>query len=340
MKIDFGVFDHLDRGDFPIGDNYQNRLRLIEAFDASGFYAYHLAEHHGTTLGIAPAPGVFLSAVAQRTERLRMGPMVYVLPTHDPLRLVEEICMLDQLSRGRFEIGIGRGLSPYELGCFGINHLAARRRFPEAFQVLLKGLTQEVLDFDGKYYTYTDIPLVLRTVQKPHPPLWYGVTRPESAVWTAKNRINPVMNGPSPAIRAVVERYRAEWRQAHGDDPITVKFGTTRHIYIAESDEKAEETARRAYEVWFTSVAELYRRYGTMPLHFPHTYDQAVQRDVALVGAPETVRRKLLRIVEESGVNYVMGRFFFGDMPIERVLNSVDLFAREVIPAFQATVAA
>jgi alkanesulfonate monooxygenase SsuD/methylene tetrahydromethanopterin reductase-like flavin-dependent oxidoreductase (luciferase family) len=334
MNIDFGVFDHLDRGDFPISENYENRLRLIETYDALGFYAYHLAEHHGTSLGMAPSPGIFLSAIAQRTRRLRMGPMVYVLPVHDPLRLIEEICMLDQLSGGRLEIGVGRGQSPYELGCFGIGHLDARKRFPEALQVLLKGLSENVLDFDGKYYSYTDVPVVLRTVQRPHPPLWYGVTRPDSAVWVAKNRINPVMNGPSAAIRPVVERYRTEWRNAHGDMPIAAKLGTTRHIHIAESDAKAEATARQAYEIWFNSVAELYRRYGTLPLHFPATYDQAVAREVALIGSPETVRKKLERITAETGINYVMGRFAFGDMPLERVMNSVDLFAREVMPAF------
>ena len=87
MKVDFGVFDHLDRGGFELGEHYRNRLRLIENYDEIGLYAYHLAEHHGSSLGMAPSPSVFLSAVAQRTQRLRMGPMVYVLPVHEPLRL-------------------------------------------------------------------------------------------------------------------------------------------------------------------------------------------------------------------------------------------------------------
>jgi len=142
MKVDFGVFDHLDRGGFELGEHYRNRLRLIENYDEIGLYAYHLAEHHGSSLGMAPSPSVFLSAVAQRTQRLRMGPMVYVLPVHEPLRLIEEICMLDQLSGGRLEVGIGRGQSPYELGCFSVGHLEARKRFPEALQVLQLGLTR------------------------------------------------------------------------------------------------------------------------------------------------------------------------------------------------------
>lgn len=340
MKIDFGVFDHLDRGDFQIGEHYANRLGLIEIYDAAGFYAYHLAEHHGTSLGMAPSPSVFLSAIAQRTKRLRFGPMVYVLPVHDPLRLIEEICMLDQLSGGRLEVGVGHGQSPYELGCFGIGHLEGRKRFPEALQILRDGLTKDVLDFDGKYYTYLDVPLILRPAQKPHPPLWYGANRTESANWAAKNRINLVANGPNPRIRGMVERYLNEWRSTHGDAPTHMKLGTTRHLHLADSDAKAEETARRAYGIWFNSVAELFRRYGTLPLHFPSTYDEAVQREVAIIGSPDTVRRKLERIVGETGLNYVMGRFAFGDMPVERVRRSVDFFVKDVMPAFGAVVAA
>jgi len=95
--IDFGIFDHLDRRpDTPLAQTYEDRLKLIEAYDAAGFYAYQIAEHHATPLTVAPSPSVFLSAVAQRTTRLKFGPMVYVLPMYHPLRLVEEICMLDQ----------------------------------------------------------------------------------------------------------------------------------------------------------------------------------------------------------------------------------------------------
>ena len=111
----FGVFDHMDRSGPDLGQLYQNRLALVEAYDRAGFYGYHVAEHHGTPLGLSPSPSVFLSAVAQRTERLRFGPMVYVLSTYHPLRILEEICMLDQLSGGRLEVGIGRGISPIEL---------------------------------------------------------------------------------------------------------------------------------------------------------------------------------------------------------------------------------
>ena len=95
--MDFGVFDHLDRGKAEIHEHYEERLQLIEAYDDAGFHGYHVAEHHFTPLGMAPSPSVFLAAIAQRTKRLRFGPLVYALPLHNPLRLLEEICMVDQL---------------------------------------------------------------------------------------------------------------------------------------------------------------------------------------------------------------------------------------------------
>lgn len=117
----FGIFDHMDDSGAPLGEQYESRLQLIEAYDRGGFYAYHLAEHHGTPLGCAPSPSVFLAAVAERTKKLRFGPLVYLLPLYPPLRLIEEICMLDQMSGGRFELGVGRGVSPIEVGFYGVD---------------------------------------------------------------------------------------------------------------------------------------------------------------------------------------------------------------------------
>ena len=117
----FGVFEHMDDSGVPLGQQIENRMKLAEAYDRHGFYAYHLAEHHGTPLGLAPSPDVFMAALAQRTKRLRFGPLVYLLPLYHPLRLIEEICMLDHMSGGRLEVGVGRGVSPIEVGFFGID---------------------------------------------------------------------------------------------------------------------------------------------------------------------------------------------------------------------------
>src|SRR4029079_16101916 len=124
MRAAFGIFDHVDRGDEPIGTLYEQRLQLVETADGGGFRSYLVAEHHATPLGMAPSPSVYLAAVAQRTRRLRFGPLVYLLPLYTPLRLIEEICMLDKLSAGRCELGVGRGISPYELAYSGVDFLA------------------------------------------------------------------------------------------------------------------------------------------------------------------------------------------------------------------------
>src|SRR5262247_3625688 len=135
--VAFGLFDWVDRRDAPLGQIYEDRLQLLESADAAGFFCYHVAEHHATPLGMAPSPGLFLAAAAQRTRRIRLGPLVYLLPLYEPLRLIEEICMLDHLSGGRFELGVGRGVSPYELGAYGRDPSRSRAMFEEALAVIL-----------------------------------------------------------------------------------------------------------------------------------------------------------------------------------------------------------
>src|SRR6202521_2273583 len=166
----FGVFDHVDRADLPLGEHYENRLKLIEAYDRLGIRTYHLAEHHSTPLGMAPSPSVFLAAVAQRTRRLRFGPLVYTLSLHHPLRVVEEICMLDQMSGGRLEVGVGRGISPHEVAYYGVDPAKAQAMYVEALQVILAGLTHKTLSFAGEFYRFRDVPIELEPVQRPYPP--------------------------------------------------------------------------------------------------------------------------------------------------------------------------
>ena len=177
--MEFGVFDHLDRTKQSLPDFYEDRLKIAEAYDRAGFYAYHIAEHHSTPLGMAPSPNVFLAALTQRTKRLRFGPLVFVLPLYHPLRLISEICMLDQMSRGRLELSFGRGASPIEAEYFGVDADERQDIYAEALDVILRGLTHKVLDFHGKYFDFDNVPMELEPLQKPHPPLWYGVHAPD-----------------------------------------------------------------------------------------------------------------------------------------------------------------
>ena len=134
--MDLGIFDHLDRRDMPVADFYEHRLRLLEKYDAAGVYSYHLAEHHATPLGLAPMPGIFLAAATQRTRRIRLGPCVYCLPLYNPLWQIEEVCMLDHLSRGRFDFGVGRGIVPYEMAFFDLHHLETEDIYRETLEIV------------------------------------------------------------------------------------------------------------------------------------------------------------------------------------------------------------
>ena len=113
-----------------------------------------MSEHHSTPLNLTPSPSVFLAAAAQRTSRLRLGALVYILPAHHPLRLAEEICMLDHLSNGRLEIGIGRGASPHEIEYYGIDPDHAPAMYVEAYTVIMQALTQRQVNFKGKHYRF------------------------------------------------------------------------------------------------------------------------------------------------------------------------------------------
>ena len=213
MSLAFGVFDHLDHSGAPLREFYEDRLKLAELYDRLGFYCYHVAEHHSTPLGMAPSPSVFLAAVAQRTRRLNFGPLVYTLPLYHPIRLIEEICMLDQMSGGRFQFGVGKGISPIETRYYGLDPENSAKMMAEAFEVLMRGLQNRTLDFEGEFYSFKDVPIEVEPLQKPHPPLWYGVGAPHSVERPAATGMNIVTNAPAADARALVEHY---WQHYKG----------------------------------------------------------------------------------------------------------------------------
>jgi alkanesulfonate monooxygenase SsuD/methylene tetrahydromethanopterin reductase-like flavin-dependent oxidoreductase (luciferase family) len=332
----FGVFDHMDRSAEDLSRQYEDRLTLVEAYDRAGLYAYHLAEHHGTPLGLAPSPSVFLSAVAQRTTRLRLGPLVYTLALYDPVRLVEEVCMLDALSGGRLELGVGRGISPIELRMLGVDPEQAPSLFAERLEILLCGLTSERLSFEGEHHILRDVPMELRPVQRPHPPLWYGVGSVDSAARVAHKGMNAVANGPADSVRSLTDAYRAAWSAAGRRAEDLPLLGRSHHLVIADTDAEALDLARPAYRDWYASLDHLWRVHGTrVTLPLPEDPDVALAAGLCVAGSPATVRDRLLDECERSGVNYLLGRFAFGGLPLGASLRSVDLFQREIAPAFE-----
>lgn len=331
----FGVFDHMDESDVSLEQQFEERLKLIEAYDRLNFYAYHLAEHHCTPLGLAPSPGIFLAAVAQRTKRLRFGPLVYSLPLYHPIRLIEEICMLDQMSGGRFEFGVGRGVSPLEVGFYGVDPEAGPRQFPEALQLIKQGLTADELSFRGEFYNFDKIPMVLRPAQKPYPPLWYGVTAPDSAHWAALESAHMVTLLPTDGAREVIDRYKSEWADFGRPEKDLPLMGVMRLVVLAETDAQALSTAERAYASWLGHMRLLWDQHGMeFPLGLPPEFGPMIEVGAAFAGTAAGFRDFISQGVESIGANYITCDIAFGDMTFEEAMQTTELIGEEVIPAF------
>ena len=337
----FGVFDHLDASGAALGEFYEHRLRLVEAYERIGIHCYHTAEHHATPLGMCPSPSLLHSAIAQRTKRILFGPLVYTLALYHPLRLAEEICMLDHMSGGRFQLGIGRGISPYELGYFGADPAEAGPRYIEAWSVMKQAFGGGTLTHEGRYFTFRDVPIMMQPLQRPHPPLWYGVGNVDGVKWCVENKVNAVVNGPLARVREMTDRYRAEWAAA-GHPPATMPLvGTTRHVVIAESEREAVDIARRAYARWHASFMFLWRKHGTQPMFaaFPEDFDAVRKAGLVAAGTPAQVEALLASEIAQTGVNYLLMRFAFGDLKLEESMRSVTLFEQHVMPALSKVVA-
>ncbi|MDH3241434.1 MAG: LLM class flavin-dependent oxidoreductase [Alphaproteobacteria bacterium] len=334
--MEFGVFDHLDRDGQALADYYESRLKLIEAYDRAGFYAYHVAEHHSTPLGMAPSPSVFLSAIAQRTRRLRFGPLVYAMPLHHPLRLAEEICMLDHLSRGRVEMGFGRGSSQHEIAIYGEDPAQAQAIYAEGMEIVLKALAGGSLSYEGRYHSFEDVPLEMESLQKPHPPIWYGVHSTESAERAAVRGYNIASLDTAETTRGFADAFRTRFVENSGAQGKLPKIGISRFITVGETDAEALATARRAYPDWHASFEHLFRFYGGRPNHpRPDTFDPMMERGLAIAGAPDTVAAFLLEQMRVAGADYLIGQFAFGRQAPDECQRTVALFARHVMPALK-----
>lgn len=334
--LQFGVFDHMDRSGAPLDAHYADRLRLAELYDRLGFDRLHIAEHHSTPLGTAPSPGIYLAAVSQRTRRLRFGPLVYPIKLYHPLRLAEEIVMLDHLSHGRFEFGVGKGASPIELSLYGVDPANTEPQYAEALAVLKQALTQDRVSFEGHFYTFRDVPVTMHPLQRPHPPIWYGVSRPDGAARAARNGYNIVGNLAAPQARAVTDAYRAAWAEAgHAPDALP-RLGIGRFIVIADSDREAKALAARAFPLWQASFWTLWDAHGARPpVPMPDTFEGVEAAGIGVAGTPRHVADVLGAQIAESGANYLLGRFAFGDLRFEESARSVELFAQEVMPALR-----
>jgi len=305
--------------------------------DELGFYGYHIAEHHFTTLDMAPSPIVFLAAAARATKTIRLGTMVLCLPLYHPTRLVQEFCMIDQLSHGRFMPGVGRGVRDPEHELFGSDLASMRQIYEEVLAILQQGLSTGRITHHGERFRYDDEPVHFEMVQKPYPRFWYAGNLQRAA--------EQGMNGLGRATREMVEQYWQIWEAGRerndprflGDDPLV---GSTRHVVIAETDKEAVAVARRAFVAYAEHFYCTDPRLGPgsppgLPARGGTNFDAMCAAGQVLAGSPTTVRDALRRYVETVGPkhNYLCGAFQWGDLTTDEARRSLDLFAAEVRPA-------
>jgi alkanesulfonate monooxygenase SsuD/methylene tetrahydromethanopterin reductase-like flavin-dependent oxidoreductase (luciferase family) len=259
------------------------------------------------------------------------------LPVHHPLRVVEEICMLDHMSGGRLEIGFGRGSVPFEVAYYGQNAEERQQIYAERLDLVLKAFTVATLNWNGRYDQFQSVPMEMAPFQKPHPPLWYGAHSPESAERAARKGLNMVTNDMPAQARAMVARYREVWSATQGaaHQP---KMGIVRFILVADSDAEALQIARRAYLRWrasFVYLSELNGAQMQSPLRVD-SFDALIDQGQGIAGSPVTVAAALAMQIEHSMANYLVGQFCFGDLTLDEMLRSVELFATEVVPKLRA----
>jgi alkanesulfonate monooxygenase SsuD/methylene tetrahydromethanopterin reductase-like flavin-dependent oxidoreductase (luciferase family) len=331
--VKYGVMDHVDDSGRAPHDHFEARLRFVETLDQVGFYSYHVAEHHGTPLGFAPSPNIYLSAVAQRTRQLRFGPMVYVAGLYHPMRLAEEICMLDQMSGGRLQLGMGRGAVAIEQDIYGIDPDTTAKRYEEARDIVLTALTSTHVDVAGEFFQVRDFPMVLQCLQKPRPPIWYGLGHPEGAVWAAAVAANVISLRPAAATRTALERYRQEWCNLGHSEQDLPFMGVCRHVVVAETDAEAQAAARTAYSRWRASLSALWDRRGiAFPVAMPTQWDELEEKGMAIAGSAQRVAAYVRDENAAAGGNFFLCQMMFGDMPLEFAQHSARLFAFEVAP--------
>ncbi|MGB0630774.1 MAG: LLM class flavin-dependent oxidoreductase [Alphaproteobacteria bacterium] len=335
--MEFGVFDHVDANGTPLHQYYEDRLELVRLLDEYGFRGYHVAEHHSTPLGMAPSPIVYLSAVARSTTRLRFGPLVFALPLYHPFRLVQEICMVDQISKGRLDIGFGRGASPIEAAYFGNDHAEAEQTYRENLDRILKALAGNSFDGKGTFNEVDEVPLLVEAYQKPHPPLWYGAHSPDSAARAARMGSNIVSLDTAEETRTFADSFRDAWSEEHGSFDDLPLIGLGIFVHVDEDEARARATAARAYAVWHDSFNWLFRRHDmAIPKHQrPAEFDGMAAQGRAIAGTPEQVAEFLGERMVTATANYLVSQIAFGDLSAAETQRSVRLFGERVMPALR-----
>jgi len=340
---------------------FSEAFATAETAEALGFDGVWLAERHfaaprnpldpqGAGIpSVVSSPLIFATAIAARTSRLRVGTGVLVLPLGHPVRMAEEVATLDNISRGRLDLGIGRSGFPRAYQGYNIPYGESRERFVEYLEVMRRAWTQERFSYAGKYYTFQDVCLIPKPYQKPHPPLRYASTTRESFPIMGNLGL-PIFAGlrgmTVPELVLSIKDYRAAWQEAGhpGDGDVALRLPA----YVAETEEQGlsepEASTMQAYarlgQSFFRSSSEsgttVSEERVERAARLAKTTYQDLLRERLAYGSPASVIKRLEQWRDELGLTgIIIESNVGGRIPPERVSNSIRLFAQEVAPALR-----
>jgi probable F420-dependent oxidoreductase len=318
------------------GGSFEQTIQECEHAEAAGFDSVFLGEHHNNPV-LYPTPLVGLAAIASRTRRIRLGTGVLLLPLYHPVAVAEEGAMLDMISGGRLILGLGAGYAPEEFAAFGLSVKTRGSRLDEAAELLNRLWTEEHVTHSGKHFQVTDVTIGPRPVQQPRPPMWFAGWV-EAAIRRAAKLGDAWLGGPSASASELLTCVRVfrQARQAAGLD--TGEIAALRYLFVAESTRKAQQVAGDAFINFFEST---YFRWPHPIVKRPEgelTIERLAE-DRIILGDPSSCVEQLRRLEHEVGLTHVIARISAPGIPIEAARASLDLFSKEVMPAFAAVAA-
>jgi luciferase family oxidoreductase group 1 len=320
---------------------YARAIDLAQAAEALGFHTVWLAEHHFSTYGYLSRPAQLAAFIAAKTSRIRVGTAVIVVPLHHPLVVAEDIATLDQVSGGRLDVGLGRGYQHYEFERFGLELESGRARWDESIDIILKAFEGKPFSYEGKLFEIPETMVLPQPLQQPRPPIWITAQSPDSVEGAVRRGFNVLTGGFGVPLERIAEFRRLFDRVvAEVKPPEPLKIGVQRAVYVTDSEADARAAVEEAR--WNMRVTlSLRHRYErveqgrAIPVPAPNEpgVDELLDRYL-VIGTPDTCVRQIKRIQDAVGITHFNCSFWFGDLEHARVLRSMELFAREVMPSF------
>ncbi|HEY7066078.1 MAG TPA: LLM class flavin-dependent oxidoreductase [Chloroflexota bacterium] len=331
--------------DGPEPEFYRRMYEQIELLDALGYRDVWVTEHHFNNYGgTIPHPPTFLAGVARTTQQIHLGVAISVLPLHNPLLVAEDYAMLDVISGGRLEFGVGRGSTPGEFQDFRIDTADSPVRMREAMQIIQSAWADEAVTFHGTLFDYEGVRVLPRPVQRPHPSIWVGASRSDDTYrWAGENGYH-LMTLPYMYEHSVLQHSIGVYREAlaeSGYDPASREILGKFHIYVADSQAAAEREAASYYERYSAVAAARTPRAVPNPqprqnqARARHGFAAEVASGDIIAGDAQHCIEAIRHWQEVAGLTTISGTVYFGGMPQEMALENIRRFAAEVMPVFR-----